>query len=129
MKKVPARFHSLLLAVLALIREAQVEVMVRPEDISVRLLNGDGPLGKGQIPGKVSSYTFLGSTVRLDVQPRNGSLVSVAVPKQKVFTNTFEPGTPVVLTLDSCQMFRANGHAQSRDEGLNIHAWQRGGVD
>ena len=112
-----------------LIRETQVEVMVRPEDISMRPLNGDGPLGNGQIPGKVASYTFLGRTVRLEVQLRNGSFVTVAVPRQKILTNTFEPGTPVVLTMDSCQVFPANGHVQSRDEGPNIHAWQRGGAN
>ena len=101
-----------------LIRETQVEVMVRPEDISVRPLNEAGPLGNGQVPGKVTSYTFLGRTVRLEVQLRTGRLVTVAVPKQKVLTNTFEPGTPVVLTMGSCQVFPANGHVQSDDKNL-----------
>ena len=95
----------------------------------MRPLNGDGPLGNGQIPGKIASYTFLGRTVRLEIQLRNGSLVTVAVPKQKVRTNTFELGTPVVLTMDSCRVFPANGHVQSRDGGLTIHAWQRGGAN
>ena len=58
-----------------LIRETQVEVMVRPEDISMRPLNGDGPLGNGQIPGKVASYTFLGRTVLVsEVQLRERKL-------------------------------------------------------
>ena len=87
----------------------KVEIMVRPEDISIYPRNG-GPLANGQIPGTVASQTFLGRTVRLEVQLNNGRLVTVAVPKREAFTNGLEPGTPVTMTLDSCQVFARNGN-------------------
>ena len=92
-----------------LIKGTQVEIMVRPEDISIYRRNG-GLMVNGEIPGTVARYTFLGRTVRLEVQLNNGRLVTVAVPKREALANSLELGTPVALTLDSCQVFALNGH-------------------
>ena len=93
-----------------LIRGTPLEIMVRPEDITIHSRNGTGELENGQIPSTVASYNFLGRTVRLDVQMGNGSLVTVAVPKHQALAISLEPGTPVALTMDSCQVFPVNGH-------------------
>ena len=93
-----------------LIEGARLEVMVRPEDISIYPRNWGQPLENGQIPGTVASYTFLGRTVRLEVELKNGRLVTVAVPKHEALSSGLEPGSSVALTMGSCQVFQQNGH-------------------
>ena len=88
-----------------LIEGTLVEVMVRPEDIHVHPVNGTPQPENGQIPGTVAGFAFLGRTVRLEVELRNGSLVTVAVRKHDALANGLEPGTEVGLTLGPCQIF------------------------
>ena len=92
-----------------LIAGTPIEIMVRPEDITIYPKNGDRSKSRGQIPGTVASFTFLGRTVRLEVQLRDGRLVTVAVPKHEALANVLEPGTSVTLTVDACQVFALNG--------------------
>jgi len=100
-----------------LTNETLVDIMVRPEDITVLPRNGYQQLQNGQIPGTVASYTFLGRTVRLEVQLNEGRLVTVAVPKNEALANRLEPGTPVALTMDPCQLLPLKSKClRSREE-------------
>ena len=92
-----------------LIEGTRVEVMVRPEDISINPMSDGRRPENGHIPGTVASYTFLGRTVRMEVRLRDDTLVTVAVPKHHAFSNGLEPGTSVALTMESCQVFPLNG--------------------
>ena len=78
--------------------------------ISVHPLNGTPQPENGQIPGTVAGYAFLGRTVRLEVQLRNGNLVTVAVRKHDALANSLEPGTQVGLTMGTCQIFPETAH-------------------
>jgi sulfate transport system ATP-binding protein len=93
-----------------LIEGTPLEVSVTPEDISIYPMNGQRGRQNGKIPGTVSNFTFLGRTVRLEVELRTDRLVTIAVPKHVALASRLEPGTSVALEFDSCQVFRPNGH-------------------
>lgn len=99
-----------------LVKDTLVAIMVRPEDINISPWNGDGRLANGQIPGTVAGYTFLGRTIRLEVQLRNGNLVTVAIPKHRALKDCLDPGTAVALAMHSCQVFPVAGWQGSREE-------------
>ena len=88
-----------------IIKNREVEILVRPEDISVYPWDNGRPLEEGKIPGTVVSYVFLGRTVRLEVQLKNGKLITVALPKQEAITHDLSPGRSVVLAIGSFQVF------------------------
>ena len=92
-------------------KDMQVNVMVRPEDIAVN--PRDTALGpdEGKIVGTIVGFVFLGRTVRLEVQLKNGRIVTVALPKNETLSKNLSRGRSVTLTLDSCRVFPAgNGH-------------------
>ena len=92
-----------------LINHPVFEILVRPEDILLHPHpNGHGP-EEGTLLGTVKSYVFLGRTVRLEVQLRNGRLITVAVPKHQAVAGDLAPGRPVALTIGSCQVFPSYG--------------------
>ena len=88
-----------------LIKDAAFEIMVRPEDIAVYPWNNGHPPASGTILGTVVNYVFLGRTVRLEVQLKNGSLVTVALPKQEALANNLSLGRHVAMTIGSFQVF------------------------
>ena len=88
-----------------LMKNTRFEIMIRPEDISILPLDTEQPLEEGQIPGTISSYVFLGRTIRLEVQLRDGRLVTVALPKRQALANDLRPGKSVALSVGSCQVF------------------------
>ena len=88
-----------------LIQGTPLEIMVRPEDISVHAWEGGRPAEEGMLFGKVVSSAFLGRTVRLEVQLREGRLVTVAIPKQEAVAQELEPGRTVSLGLGPFQVF------------------------
>jgi thiamine transport system ATP-binding protein len=92
-----------------LIEGTKVEIMVRPEDISIRPGGADSWADNGHIPGTIASHTFLGRTVRLEVRLKDERLVTVAVPKQQAVSNRLDPGRLVALSMESCQVFPLNG--------------------
>jgi len=55
-----------------LMKGTTLEVIARPEEISIDPWDGEQPVEEGKIAGTVTSYAFLGRTVRLEVQLRNG---------------------------------------------------------
>ena len=88
-----------------IIRGARLEVIARPEDISIDPWASEEPLGEGKIAGTILDYAFLGRTVRLEVQLKNGSLITVALPKRDALAKNLSPGKLVTLTMGSCQVF------------------------
>ena len=88
-----------------LIKNTALEILVRPEDISIYPWADGQPLDDGKISGTVVRYVFLGRTVRLEVQLRNGKLITVALPKQEALANDLNPGRSVLLTIGSFQVF------------------------
>ena len=88
-----------------LIKDAAFEIMVRPEDIAVYPWNNGHPPESGTILGTVVNYVFLGRTVRLEVQLKNESLVTVALPKQEALANNLSLGRHVAMTIGSFQVF------------------------
>ena len=83
----------------------EFEILVRPEDISIYPWDNGQPLDRGKIAGTIVSYVFLGRTVRLEVQLKNGKLITVALPKNEALTNDLNPGKSVVLTIGPFQIF------------------------
>ena len=90
----------------------ELEIMVRPEDISLYPWNNGLPLEEGKLLGTIVSYVFLGRTVRLEVQLKSGKLVTVALPKSEALSRDLNPGKSVILTIGSCQVFPANVEKQ-----------------
>ena len=90
-----------------IVKNAEVEILVRPEDISVYPWDNGKPLDGGKILGAIVSYVFLGRTVRLEVQLRNGKLITVALPKHEALSNDLNPGRSVVISIGSFQVFPA----------------------
>ena len=91
------------------IRGTRLEVMVRPEDISISPWDDGRDQRNGHILGTIVNNVFLGRTVRLDVQLRNGKLVTVALPKSQALTGALNLGCPVGLTIGSFQVFPVYG--------------------
>lgn len=83
----------------------QFEIMVRPEDISIRPHDAGELTGANAIPGTIVSAAFLGRTVRLEVDLRGGRRIVVARPKQDTLANGLEPGKAVTVELGPCQIF------------------------
>ena len=90
-----------------LIKNTALELLVRPEDISICPWDDGEPLDDGKISGTVVRYVFLGRTVRLEVQLRNWKMITVALPKQEALANDLNPGRSVHLTIGSFQVFPA----------------------
>ena len=88
-----------------LIKNTGLEILVRPEDISIYPWDNGRPLEEGKILGTIVSYVFLGRTVRLEVQLRNGKLITVALPKHEALANDLTPGRSVILSIGSFQVF------------------------
>jgi sulfate transport system ATP-binding protein len=88
-----------------LMRGTHLNIMVRPEDISIYPWDNGPPLEESKILGTIVGDAFLGRTVRLDVQLRNGELITVALPKHEAFARGLEPGRSVTLALGSCRIF------------------------
>ena len=88
-----------------LMRGTYVEVIARPEDVSIDRCDEGQDLAQGRMVGTITSYAFLGRTVRLEVQLRNGNLVTVAVPKREALAKRLNPGKLVTLAVGSCQTF------------------------
>ena len=86
-------------------KEAQFEVMVRPEDISIRPWDNGRMLEEGRVLGTIVGSAFLGRTVRLEVQMKNERLVTVALPKHEALANNLSPGRTVALSMNTCQVF------------------------
>ena len=88
-----------------LFRNTAFEIMVRPEDIAIFPWDNGQPLEEGKILGTIVSYVFLGRTVRLEVQLKNGRLVTVALPKHEALANNLIIGRSVVIAIGSFQVF------------------------
>ncbi len=88
-----------------LIKGTPLEVIIRPEDISIDPWDGEQVLEGGRIAGTILDYAFLGRTVRLEVQLRKGKLITVALPKRDALAKNLSPGKLVTLTIGSCQAF------------------------
>ena len=91
------------------IKGTQLQIMVRPEDFGIHPVNGRRETGNGHIPGRVAGSTFLGRTVRLEVELRGGRSVTVAVPKHEALMSGLSTGMEVTLTVEACQVFPRNG--------------------
>ena len=87
------------------VKNTAFEILVRPEDISIYPWDNGQPLENGKILGTIVSYIFLGRTVRLEVQLRNGKLITVALPKHEARDNDLTPGRSVVLKIGSFRVF------------------------
>lgn len=87
------------------IRGTEFEILVRPEDISIYPWDNWHPPEEGKILGTIVGYAFLGRTVRLEVQLRNGKLITVARPKREALSKNLDLGRTVALVLNSCQTF------------------------
>ncbi len=88
-----------------MMKGARLEVIARPEDISVDPSDSEEPLGEGKLAGTIVDHAFLGRTVRLEVQLRNGKLITIALPKRDALAKNLSPGKSVTLAIDSCQVF------------------------
>lgn len=88
-----------------LIKGNHLNIMVRPEDISISPWDNGRPLEEGTIVGTIVGDAFLGRTVRLEVQLRNGTLITVALPKHEAIAKHLDPGRSVALALSSCHIF------------------------
>ena len=99
--------------------ETQLGIMVRPEDFPKLAWNGPATEERGRVAGSIVSHAFLGHTVWLEVQMRNGTQVNLALPNTQTPALALNPGRPVVV---------ANGffQAPSPDAGLEP---QIGGSD
>ena len=91
------------------IKGTQLQIMVRPEDFGIHPVNGRRETGNGHIPGRVAGSTFLGRTVRLEVELRGGRSVTVAVPRHEALMSGLSTGMEVTLTVEACQVFPRNG--------------------
>ncbi len=88
-----------------LIKRTPLEFIVRPEDIAIDLWNIEQPLVEGKIAGTIVDYAFLGRTVRLEIQLKNGKLITVALPKLDALARNLSQGKSVTLAMGSCQVF------------------------
>ncbi len=77
----------------------------RRKDISVHPWDNGRPLEEGEIVGTIVGDAFLGHTVRLEVQLRDGKLNTGALPTHEAITTNLEPGSPVTFPSGSCQAF------------------------
>ena len=77
------------------------EVVVRPQDIGIYVLNGRLAKDNGLIPGPVTSYTFLGRKVRIDVELDDRKLITLAIPNRQVSAKGPARQTPVGMYMDS----------------------------
>ena len=84
-------------------QDTQLDILVRPEDFSKLTWNDHGPEEQGRVPGTIISHGFLGRTVRLEVQLRNGKQVSLALPNIQTRSDSLNAGRPVVLANGSFQ--------------------------
>jgi sulfate transport system ATP-binding protein len=98
-----------------LIPNAEFEIMVRPEDFAVLPWDDQHPLEAGKITGTIVSHAFLGRTVRLEVQLKNGKPITVALPKHQALVSNLTPGGPVVLSIGSFQVFPSSNGVQDGD--------------
>ncbi len=83
----------------------QFSVMIRPEDISIHPHITEQPVKDHRVFGTIVTSAFLGRTVRLEVQPRSGGVITVALPKHEALANSLGPGQQVSLDLGNCQVF------------------------
>jgi ABC-type Fe3+/spermidine/putrescine transport system ATPase subunit len=88
-----------------LMQNAEFEILVRPEDMSIQPWDNHQSLEAGKILGTIVSYAFLGRTIRLEIQLKNGKLVTVAIPKHQALLNDLHPGRSVILSIGSFQIF------------------------
>ncbi len=88
-----------------IIKGTRLEVIARPEDISIDPWDSQEPLGERKLAGTIVDYAFLGRTVRLEVQLGNKSLITVALPKRDALAKNLSPGKLVTLAMGPCQVF------------------------
>ena len=88
-----------------IIKGTRLEVLARPEDISIDSWDSKEPLGEYKLAGTILDYAFLGRTVWLEVQLGNGRLITVALPKRDALAKNLSPGKLVTLAMGPCQIF------------------------
>ncbi len=79
--------------------------MVRPEDVVVRALPDPSERRMPTLVGIVTSYSFLGRTVRLEVALTNGTVCTVALPKADALREELAVGSRVSLEIAACHAF------------------------
>ena len=88
-------------------QDAQLGILVSPEDFSKLAWNDHAPEEQGRVPGTIISHAFLGRTVRLEIQLGNGKQVNLALPNNHTQAQTqagaLNPGRPVILANGSFQ--------------------------
>ena len=84
-------------------QDAQLGILVRPEDFSKLGWNDHATEEQGGLPGTLIGHAFLGHSVRLEVQLGNGKRVNLALPNHQTPAVGLNPGRPVVLANGSYQ--------------------------
>ena len=104
-------------------QESKLGLLVRPEDFSKLAWYDRDPEDKGSVPGTIISHAFLGRSVRLEVQLRDGKLVSLALPNHQARAGALNPGRPVVLANGSFRAPSASAPFGLQIPGPDGDAW------
>ncbi len=97
-----------------LLERQQIEVLVRPEDIALRPYSPSDACGNPSMVGTVVDSVFLGRTIRVDVELRDGSRVVVAIPKRAVEVADVAAGMQVSLEIGECRIYPVESDTEER---------------
>jgi sulfate transport system ATP-binding protein len=100
----------------------RLNVMVRPEDVLVNALPDPPELQIPTLVGTITDYSFLGRTVRLEITLTNGTLCTVALPKNDALKKGLAPGGVVSLEIAACHAFLQGDGANSHNGSENQEA-------
>ena len=111
------------------VHNGQVEVLGRPRAFSMQSWGKEQQLEEDDITSATASNAFLGRTVRLEVQLRNGRPVTVALPKTQPVANNLNPGRSIALSNGSFPVLPSVEVAGHTDNNLNQKDSQAGGAE
>lgn len=107
----------------------QDEVLSRPRAFSIQSWGKEQQLEEDEITGAIVSNVFLGRTVRVEVQLRNGRPVPVALPKNRAVANNLNAGRSIALSNGSFPVLPSVEVAGNSHDNPNQEVSQPSGAE
>ena len=104
-------------------QHTQSGIFVRPEDFSRLGWNDHALEVQGTVPGTIIDRTFLGRTVRLEVQLGNGRQVNLLLPSHQTPLGALKPGQPVIMADPTFQAHTGSARFGPQITGQDGDAW------